>query len=241
MKALIFSAGLGTRLYPFTKNKPKALVELNGKPLLWHAISNLKNFGVTQVIINIHHFAQQIIDYVNTEHFGLTIEFSDERDELLETGGGLLKVSALLKKEEFFIACNVDVISTLNIGETIKYHLKEKPLATLVVRKRETSRYLLFDDELQLNGWQNLKTKETKLARQITQQPIQLAFSGIQIISGEIFDLIEEQGKFSIIDLYLRLAQKHKIVGFIDESSFWLDLGKPEQLDKATQMLKSIK
>lgn len=243
MKALIFAAGMGTRLQEHTQNKPKALVMLGGKPLLQHAIEHLKSFGITDITINVFHFADQIIEFVNDQKaFGITIHISDERDQLLDTGGGLLKAAHFLKGSEPVLLYNVDVISNLDIQKVVAYHTEQKNLATLVVRKRETSRYLMFDQTLQLSGWKNFATGESIVSReQSFNQSEPFAFSGIHVISPEIFGLIEETSRFPIIDLYLRLAKQHTIKGYPDNSDFWMDLGKPDQLAEAEKRLAAPK
>ena len=232
MKALIFAAGLGTRLLEHTKNKPKAMVNLAGKPLIRHAIEYLKSFGITDVTINVFHFADQIISYLNENHFfGIDIHISDECDQLLDTGGGLKKAGAFLKGNEPILIYNVDVVSNLDLNVLLKYHQEQKALATLVVRSRKTSRYLMFDQNLQLAGWKNFSNGETRISRPnsfINSKP--LAFSGIQIIQPELLAMITEEGRFPIMDLYLRLAKDQSIKAFIDDSDLWLDLGKPEEL-----------
>jgi len=237
MKAIIFAAGLGTRLKPLTDHVPKALVKLNGQPLLWHSIQFLKRWGIEEVVVNVHHFADLIIDYLNEEDFGITIHISDERDELLDTGGGLLKARNFLDGHEPFVACNVDVISSVDLKKAIEYHDLHNSLATLIVRKRETSRYFMFDENMALSGWKNMETGEEKISNDGFSQSKPWAFSGIQILSPSIFNLIIEQGKFSIVPLYLRLAKTHKIMGYPDISNFWLDLGKPGQISIAEKYL----
>lgn len=239
MKAIIFAAGLGTRLRPLTDLCPKALVVLNGKPLLWHSIQFLKKSGINEVVVNVHHFADQIIDYLDKENFGITIHISAESEELLDTGGGLLKARNFLDGSKPFVACNVDVISSIDLNNAIVYHNQHNPLATLVVRKRETSRYFMFDKEMSLSGWKNMETGENRISNTAFEHSIPFAFSGIQIIAPEIFNHITEHGKFSITPLYLRLAEKHKIIGYCDSSDFWLDLGKPGQISIAEEFLNS--
>ena len=240
MKAFIFAAGLGTRLLEHTQNKPKALVNLAGKPLIHHAIEYLKSFGITDVTINVFHFADQIISYLNENHsFDIDIHISDERDMLLDTGGGLKKAVHFLKGNEPILIYNVDVISNLNLTELLQYHLEKNTLATLVVRKRETSRYLMFDKSLQLTGWKNFKSGETRISRPESFADAQpLAFSGIQLIQPDLLKMITEEGKFPIMDLLLRLAKDQSIKAFIDDSSLWMDLGKPEELLAAEKLFK---
>lgn len=237
MKAIIFAAGLGTRLHPLTNKKPKALVELNGKPLLYHAIVRLKKAGIHEIVVNVHHFADQILNYIHNNDFGITMHISDERDELLDTGGGILKAQHLLTDNAPFIAYNVDIITSLNLKSLIEFHQYNTPLATLAVRHRETSRYLMFDADKHLTGWKNVSTNEKIISRSTFENSESLAFSGIQIISQDIFSLIKKEGKFSIVPLYLELAKKHRILGYADNSDFWIDLGKPGQIELAEKWL----
>jgi NDP-sugar pyrophosphorylase family protein len=238
VKALIFAAGLGTRLKEFTSNTPKALVELAGKPLLQHAIEKLIQYGINDITINIHHFADQVISFINNHHFtNAEIHISDERDQLLDTGGGLKKAAHFLIGEEPILIHNVDVVSNLDLKSLESFHLNSKSLATLVIRQRETSRYLMFDQYFQLAGWKNTATGESIISRDKTFAAASpYAFSGIHIIQPELIKLITEEGKFPIIDLYLRLAKTEKITGYVDQSTVWMDLGKPEQLQKAENL-----
>jgi NDP-sugar pyrophosphorylase family protein len=242
MRAMLFAAGLGTRLQAITGDKPKALVEISGKPLLEHAILYLKSFGIREVVVNVHHFADQIIEFLQGKNnFGIHVQISDERDCLLETGGGLKKAAPLFPGNEPVVLYNVDILSSLDLNRLLSYHLAGKALATLVVRKRVTSRYLLFDRQLQLSGWKNIRSGETKICRpDPLNDPEEFAFSGIHIIDPKLFSLITEDGRFSIIDLYLRLAQNQSIRAFLDDSEIWFDLGKPEQLAEAGKMLKKL-
>ncbi len=237
MKAMIFAAGLGTRLHPITNNIPKALVRVNGKTLLEIVITKIVQAGITDIIINVHHFAQQVIDFVSeNNNFGVDIRFSDETAQLLDTGGGLKKASWFLNGDEPFLVYNVDVLSDINLADFIKYHKNHKALATLAVRKRETSRYLLFDRDFTLCAWENVKTGEKKIARDKSDlKPF--AFSGIHIIQPAIFNLINETGRFSIIDVYLKLAKEHRILGYDHTQTQWLDLGRIENLKEAESFL----
>ncbi|MBA4410969.1 MAG: nucleotidyltransferase family protein [Bacteroidota bacterium] len=242
MKAFLFAAGLGTRLQEHTQDKPKALVSLAGKPLLQHAIERLKSFGISDITINVFHFAEQIISFIEkNKSFGVNIRISDERDQLLDTGGGLRKASAFLRGRESILIYNVDVISNLDLNLLLNYHLQQNALATLVVRSRETSRYLMFDTNLQLAGWKNIGNGEIRISRPDSFENARpLAFSGIHIIQPKMLDMITEEGKFPIIDLYLRLAKDHAIKAFVDNSTIWIDLGKPEQLE-AAELLFGLK
>ena len=227
---MIFAAGLGTRLMPLTANKPKALVEYKNKTLLEHAIEKLTAAGVTKIIINVHHFAEQIIDFIEQHSFEAQISISDERDELLETGGGLKKASWFFDKNPF-IAYNVDIISNINLKDMIQYHHNGNALATLAVKQRDSNRKLIFDEDFRLNGWKNLCTNKSIITRKI-QKMQQFAFSGIQILDPEIFKFMPTKNKFSVIELYLNLANQKKILGYLDTKDFWLDLGRPEHLNQ---------
>jgi len=235
MKAFILSAGLGTRLKPMTENIPKALVEVNGKPLLQSLIENLKQQGCTDFVINVHHFADLVIDFLNAnQNFGVTIEISDERETLLDTGGAVLNAKKFLENESFFLMHNVDILSDIDLNEMAKHHVKSGALATLAVRDRDSGRKFLFDDDLCLKGWQNVKTNEKILTKTTNEELTPLAFSGIHIINSEIFKHINQQGKFSIVETYLDLAKTFDIRGFPHDNDFWLDVGKPQDLEKAS-------
>ena len=240
MKALIFAAGLGTRLKEYTSDKPKALVQLAGKPLLQHVIEKLMAHQITDITINVFHFADQIISFLENHPFsGTQIHISDEREELLDTGGGLKKAELFLAGSEPILIYNVDVISNLDLNLLENDHRASGSLATLVVRQRETSRYLMFDQHFQLAGWKNFSNGETIISREdIFSGAKPFAFSGIHIVQPKIFKLISEEGKFSIMNLYLRLAQTEAIKGFVDTSTIWMDLGKPEQLQLAETLFK---
>jgi len=240
MKAMLFAAGLGTRLGGLTANKPKALVEVNGKPLLFYAIEYLKKYGVTDIIINVHHYPDLIIDYVKQNaSFGINIEFSDEREQLLETGGGLLKAKHFFTDVDNFVVYNTDIYTSLDLTQAINLHEQKDALATLVVRNRETSRYLLFSEDNTMCGWKNINTGE-EIITQNKSDLISYAFSGIQILSTKIFELLKdkENTKFSITKAYIELSKKQKIVGFVDNSKYWIDAGKPETLDELSAIIK---
>ncbi|WP_460023898.1 nucleotidyltransferase family protein [Marinifilum fragile] len=237
---MIFAAGLGTRLKPYTNTKPKALVELAGKTLLERAIQKLVKLGVDRIVINVHHFADLIEDFLKeNNNFGVDIRISDERDHLLDTGGGLKKAIDLFIPDAPVLIYNVDILSSIDLNELIQQHESSKALVSMVMRKRESSRYLYFNKEKQLTGWKNCKTGEVKKARVDMEESKPLAFSGIHLVNPKLFDLIEEDGKFSIIDLYLRLAKTEKMLAYKDQSDLWFDLGKPEQLQKAEILIKN--
>jgi NDP-sugar pyrophosphorylase family protein len=226
MKAMILAAGLGTRLKPFTDEHPKALYHVEGKTLLEHALLHVSKNGIKDVLINIHHFADQIIEYLHlNNNFGLNISISDETGELLETGGGLKKASWFFTGCDAALVRNVDILSDIDLRRMTEYHIASKCLATLAVRNRETSRYFLFDETMKLCGWENLKTGERRMARP-SDTVNALAFSGIQIIDPQMFSLITEEGKFSLTDLYLRLAETQNICGYPEEGLLWRDVGR---------------
>ncbi len=231
---MIFAAGLGTRLGNLTKEKPKALVEINGKTLLENSINYLRMYDISDVIINVHHFADKIISFLEANNnFGMNITISDERNALLETGGGLKKVAKYFAAEDSFVVYNVDILTDLNLFDLINIHNKTSALASLAVRQRDTSRYLLFNNKMILHGWKNIKTNEIKIARNTTAQLSPYAFSGIHVISTDIFRLFTETGKFSIIESYLRLATKYNINGFDHSRGHWFDLGKVGNIAEA--------
>ena len=237
MKAMIFAAGLGTRLYPLTSDKPKALVEVAGKTLLQRAIERVRDAGYNDLVINIHHFGDQIISYLEANsNFGTSITISDEREGLLDTGGGIRKAAEWLDGKEPFLVYNVDVLSNIDLSLFRRYHLEREGVATLVVRDRTTARYLTFDESMQLTGWKNIQTGQEILSGNNPGRNL-LAFSGIQLIEPKIFKLMTETGSFPIIQLYLRLAANYPIYGYKDQSSLWMDLGKPEQIIEAEKYL----
>lgn len=239
MNAMILAAGLGTRLRPLTEKTPKALVKVEGIPLLEIALLKLKAAGIRNVVINIHHLGELIMKFLDRKNnFGMNINISDERDHLLDTGGALKKAIPHFKEGPILVM-NVDVLSDLNLSEFILFHKKHQAIATLAVRKRNTSRYLLFDDSFQLCGWTNVNTGEIKYAQEKeTLEPF--AFSGIHIISPELFQFFPQQPIFSIIDTYLMAARKEKIIGFNHSEGIWLDVGKPSSLKKASSVLEKI-
>ncbi len=242
MKAMILAAGLGTRLRPLTNDRPKALVEVGGRTMLEITLSRLRAFGIRDVIINVHYFAELIIDYLKkNDNFGMRIEVSRE-DVLLDTGGGLKKAADFfLKDRDFetpFILHNVDVISTIDLARMARFHSENQALVTLAVQDRETSRYLLFNEQHQLCGHRTGRDQKDELVG--SSKPAQaLAFSGIHIISPRLFELILENGIFSIVTAYLRLAaQGENILAFRAEDYYWRDLGRPDDVLQATRDLK---
>ena len=244
MKALIFAAGLGTRLKPLTETMPKALVPVGGIPLLEHAILKLKKVGVTEIIINVHHFADQIIDFIHSKNaFDIRIAFSDERDLLLDTGGGLKKAAWFLEDNQPFFVYNVDILSNVDLKQMYSYHLQFDSLSTLFVSERKTSRYLLFDNDNKLRGWHNTQTGEIKPQGTIinSEEYNPLAFNGIHVISPEIFTLMNDwQGGFSIIDFYLSIAGKSNIQPFQEKDTQIIDVGKIMSLQEAENFYKKF-
>jgi len=235
-KAMILAAGLGTRLKPFTDKYPKALAMVNGKSLLQRNIEYLQSFGIKEVIVNVHHFAGQVIKLLEQNNgFGSHVVISDEADKVLETGGGLKKAAWFFKDCQAFILLNVDVLTDMNLALMIKQHLTLKPLATLAVTTRKTSRYFLFDEVENLCGWKNETTGEQKMSKDISGYKPK-AFSGIHIISPEIFALMKGEDKFSMIDTYLELAKTHAITAFDHSTSKFVDVGKPESIAIAERL-----
>ncbi len=234
---MIFAAGLGTRLLETTSDKPKALVEIGGKTLLQRVIEKLRNEGVTGVVVNVHHFSALVVDYLSANDFGIPVYISNETDRLLDTGGGLKKAASFFNDNSPILLYNVDILSSLNVEKVKAEHLKSGALATLVVRNRSTQRYLKFNNEQRLTGWLNKKTGETKIAVPGSfENSVEMAFSGIHIVQPEIVDLMPDKERFSIINLYLDLAKNHLIKGYFDKSDLWMDVGKPEQLQKARNL-----
>lgn len=228
--AMIFAAGLGTRLKPWTDHHPKALAIVNGKPLLQRNIEYLKSFGINNIVINVHHFADQIFDFLKkNNNFDCAIQVSYEKQDALETGGGLKYAEPLLKHTKRFLIINADILTDLNVGAMLQFHEQHKPLATLAVTNRSSSRCFLFNEHHQLCGWQNNKTGEERIAV-LAALHLPMAFSGIHIIEQSIFPLITETGKFSMVDLYLRLCKNHAIMGYDHSHDILVDVGKPESI-----------
>ena len=236
MKAMIFSAGLGTRFKPWTDHHPKALALVHGKPLLQWNIEYLQRFGINDIIVNVHHFAEQVIDAIReNDGWGSRVRISDEQDLLLDTGGGLLKAKSLFTPGERFVTCNVDILTDLDILQMMQDHLVNQPLISFGVTDRKTSRYLLFDDRQRLCGWRNASTGEEIIARP-SDVLVQKAYSCVVIFEYDIFNHIELTGKFSLIDLYLKLAGNQEIRGFDHSGGRWVDVGRPESVAIAEQL-----
>ncbi len=231
MKAMIFAAGKGTRLLPLTKDKPKALVEIAGLPMIECQIKKLISFGYNDIIINVSHFATQIIDYIKSRNnFDVRISYSTEEDELLETGGGLKKASWFFDDNQPFLLHNVDPLCSINLRDLYNYHLKNKPLVTLAVKDRPTSRYLIFNSKNILCGWEYPDQNKIIQIKDFTGDEYKIAFSCIHIVEPKMLSLIEEEGAFSLTNLYLRLAEKHNIIAYKHNQDSWFDMGTPEKL-----------
>jgi NDP-sugar pyrophosphorylase family protein len=242
MKAMVLAAGLGTRLRPLTNDRPKALVEIGSRTLLEVTLKRLRSFGIGDVIINVHHFAEMVEEYLMAnDNFGMHVEVSAE-DVLLDTGGGLKKAGwfFLENSGEPFLLHNVDVLSNIDLGRMVQFHAERGALATLAVRERKTSRYLLFDEGLRLCGrGSGTDVANAEMARSAAH-PQALAFSGIHVISPRLLPMLTEDGVFSIINSYLRLAkQGEKILGFRADEYYWRDLGKPTDLVQAGEDLRA--
>lgn len=247
MKAMIFAAGLGSRLKPLTDTMPKALVPVAGCPMLEHVILKLKASGFTEIVINIHHFGEQIIDFLKTNNdFGLTIHISDERDRLLDTGGGIRKARLFFENSgEPFLVHNVDILSDMNLKELYDFHMQSGSVATLLASRRTTSRYLLFNTERKLRGWINKDTGQVKPEGFHYDKSLyrEYAFSGIHVFSPAVFRLMEAprwEGKFSIMDFYLATCGQTDYSGYLAEKLELIDIGKPETLARAEEFVKKL-
>lgn len=233
---MIFAAGKGTRLKPITDTIPKALVEVAHIPMLQHTIQNLIVAGVSEIIINVHYLAPKILEFLKmNNNFGITIHISDESDELLETGGGLLKAKDFLKDSIPFFLCNVDVFTNIDYKKLYNSHLKNNAIATLAVRKRDSSRVLLFNSNNRLCGWKNILTQKSIIP--IPSDDLSsFAFSGIHVIDPNIFDTCKREGVFSMIDWYLDICANHVIKSYLHDYDIWIDVGTTEALEKANRI-----
>lgn len=246
MKAMLFAAGLGTRLKPLTDTMPKALVPVGGTPMLEHVILKLKGAGCHELVINIHHFGEQIISFLQArQNFGLTLHISDERGLLLDTGGGIQKAAPFLAGDEPFLVHNVDILSDVDLRALYDHHLHSRNEATLLASRRQTSRYLLFDHGQRLCGWMNKDTGQTKpegFVYDATRYEA-YAFSGIHVISPILLQRMEADGwsgKFSIMDFYLNTCRKALLGGYLQENLRLMDIGKPETLRQAEAFLSHL-
>jgi len=241
MKAMIFAAGLGKRLKPITDTKPKALVDINGRPLLDLLIKKLISYGFNQIIINVHHFSGLIIDFLkNQNYIDASISISDESELLLDTGGGLKKAASFFDDGKAFLIHNVDVLSNINLDWLYQSHMKNNTLATLVCQERKSTRQFLVNSSNELCGWKNNKTGEVKISSEADNFLRPLAFCGIQVVNPKLLNLITETGVFSITDLYLRLSSKYPIKLLPFNDATWIDIGSPENLKKAGLMKKEL-
>ena len=230
---MILAAGLGTRLKPFTDKHPKALAVINNKTLLQRNIMYLQQHNIYDVVVNVHHFADQLTGIIaQHQGWGSNVVMSDETDAVLETGGGLKKARPFLQDAQTFVLLNCDVLTDLDLSAMISLHNAQQPLATLAVTRRKTSRYFLFDDHERLCGWRNVNTGEERIARP-AEVLHQKAFSGIHVLSNRIFDVMQQQGKFSMVDVYLSLAASERIQAFDHSDSKFIDVGKPESIQQA--------
>lgn len=244
MKAMIFAAGLGTRFKPWTDHHPKALAMVNGKSLLQRNIEYLQQYGITDVVVNVHHFPDQIIEAVEVNKgWGSTILISDERDAVLETGGGLLKARRLLEDDEPFVTINVDILTNLNLHHLLAYHQQHKPLVSFAVTNRKTARNFLFDANDKLCGWRNLTTGEEKgpvllYNEDAKQQLVAKAYSCVVVFEQRFFSLVKQTGKFSLTEPYLDLAATHTILGYDHSGDVLVDVGKPESVAVAEEYFR---
>lgn len=240
MKAMIFAAGLGTRLKPLTDDRPKALVEVNGKPLVWHVIQRLRQAGFTDIVVNVHHFADLLTHYLLNEDLGVRIHISDERNLLLETGGGIRHAAPFFDDGKPFLIHNVDIFSNADLGLFYTMASTNRNGATLLVSERPSSRGLLFDHRLRLKGWINHHTGETKPSDLQTEGLEPFAFSGIHVFSPTLFEAMKSwPERFSIIDFYLSLIDKDLIHAVYDKNLRLIDVGKIDNLRQATEFLRS--
>ena len=232
-RAMILAAGLGTRLKPWTDQHPKALAIISGKSLLQRNIEYLQQYGIYEVVVNVHHFADQVIEAIKKNNgWGSTITISDETETVLETGGGLKYAAPFLINEPFFILMNCDVLTDLDLAAMIHFHQTQRPLATLATTTRKTSRYFLFNQDDELCGWRNVVTSAERISKPAAQY-FPKAFSGIHIINNRIFQMMKPEEKFSMVDLYLALAETQVIKCYDHSSGKFIDVGKPESILQA--------
>jgi MurNAc alpha-1-phosphate uridylyltransferase len=240
MKAMLFAAGLGSRLKPFTDHHPKALAPVQGKTLLEHNFNYLKQAGITEVVVNVHHFASQIIDTLAAHQgFGLDYHISDETNAVLETGGGLLQAASFWSNQEDIVVMNVDILTNASLPKLIVHHQSQQVMATLAVQERSSSRYLLWDDNNLLCGWENVNTQEQRIAVP-GRSTVAKAFSGLQIINTQLLNKIQQKGKFSMIDVYLDLCPHYPIACWDHTGDLLIDVGKPESLAHAATLFPSM-
>jgi len=241
MKAMIFAAGKGTRLGPLTDHRPKALIPIHGVPILEWTIRNLVRHGFVDIIINVHHFPDQIGQFLQeNENFGIRIELSDETNLLLETGGGLKKASGFFKDGPPFLLYNVDVLTDLDLNKLYRYHEASGAIATLAVRHRDTQRYLATDQNGYLCGWKNIQTGEAIISRPESGAQDLVAFSGIHVVNPEILNYLPDKEVFPVMEWYLDLARHHHIQTFLHDETRWLDIGKPGRIEEAEKLFPEL-
>jgi NDP-sugar pyrophosphorylase family protein len=241
MKAMVFAAGMGTRLQPYTNTKPKALVEVGGIPMLEIILKKIIRYGFNEIIINVYHFSDQIIDFLKkNNNFGASITISDESGFLLDTGGGLLKARYFFDDGKPFLVHNIDILTNIDLNQLYQFHNQNNALATLAVKDRSTSRSFLIDSNNELCGWKNHQTGQIILSKGKLEELSPIAFSCVHVINPEIFPLFSETGKFSITDTYLRLAKENKIMTFRHDNDFWYDMGRTELIKYAEPYINLI-
>lgn len=233
---MIFAAGLGTRFKPWTDKHPKALALVNGKPLLQRNIEYLQQYGINDIVVNIHHFPDQIVEALKKNNgWGSNVLISDETNEVLETGGGLLKAKTLFANDEPFITLNVDILTDLNLFDLMTFHKNKKALISFGITDRKTTRYFLFDEDNRLCGWRNTNSGEERIA--IKKENLkEMAYSCVVVFQPEIFELIPQRGKFSLVESYLSLASTHPIYGYDHSGDKLVDVGKPESVAIAEKL-----
>lgn len=237
---MILAAGLGSRLGKLTSKIPKALITINGKPMLEFTIERLKRQGINKVLVNVHHHADMVLSFLEKQDLGIDIIISDERDALLDTGGALLKAADFFEGDDPILVHNVDIISQLDLNALVTYHDQNESLATLCVRKRKSGRALLFDNKMKLTGWTNIEKQVFKWVGGATSNHQTYAFSGVYLVNPEFVEKIPFTGKFSIIDAWLNMARQENIFGFEDTSDIWFDLGTKEKITAAEKVLQSV-
>lgn len=242
MKGMIFAAGLGTRLAPLTDTCPKALIPVGGKPMLRRVIERMKIAGISDIVVNVHHHADMIKEYITANDFGVRVRISDESEALLDTGGGVVKAIDMLVGDEPILLYNADIYTTFPIWEMLSLYRGSGADVILLVDERETSRYLLVDDEWYMRGWKNVSTGEVRspYGRKVLHGCKAKAFGGVHIISPNVLYMLKEykpQGKFSIMQFYIEMCDKLKILGYIPDLGYcWIDIGKPDTLSKAREI-----
>jgi NDP-sugar pyrophosphorylase family protein len=240
MKAFILAAGLGSRLAPLTNNKPKALVEVNGKPMLQHLIEKLISQGFDELLINVHHYGDLITDFLEAnDHFGVSVAISDERDKLLDTGGAMVKAAWFFYGDEPVLVHNVDVFTDMNLANLMELHNKSKALVSLVTRNRDSSRKLLFDGNRHLKGWKHLQNNLVKWVDKPEAEVVERAYSGIYVASPSYPEKIRQKGSFSIIPEWLNMASQNVMVGVEHNEGLWFDLGSADKIQEAEQKINS--